>query len=65
MVVNRAIALLAGVIGIRFRTFAAIDVAGQIPSHQTDAVFLMGLPDVAESRPHSKSNWDREVGITG
>lgn len=34
-------------------------------SHQTEAVFLMGLPDVAESRPHSKSNWDREVGITG
>jgi len=34
-------------------------------NHRTEAVFLMGLPDVAESRPHSKINWNREVGITG
>jgi hypothetical protein len=34
-------------------------------SHQTEAVFLMGLPDIADSRPHSKINWDREVSVTG
>jgi hypothetical protein len=34
-------------------------------SDRPDAVFLMGLPDVAESRPHSKINWDLEVGVTG
>jgi len=34
-------------------------------NYRAEAVFLMGLPDVAESRPHSKINWNREVGITG
>jgi hypothetical protein len=34
-------------------------------SHQAEAVFLMGLPDIAESRPHSKINRDREGGATG
>ena len=27
-------------------------------SHQSDAIFLCGLPDVAKSRPHAKVNWD-------
>jgi len=34
-------------------------------SHRAEAVFLMGLPDIADSRPHSKANWDRELGIGG
>lgn len=34
-------------------------------SHQPEAVFLIGLPDIAESRPHSKVNSDREIGLIG
>jgi len=32
-------------------------------NHRTEAVFLTGLPDIAESRPHSKINRDREAWI--
>lgn len=32
-------------------------------NHRTEAVFLMGLPDVAESRPHSRVSQDRELWI--
>ena len=28
-------------------------------NHRPDAVFLAGLPDVEESRPHSRANSDR------
>ncbi len=35
-------------------------------SHRAEAVFLMGLPDIPESRPHSRINADRdELGIGG
>lgn len=34
-------------------------------SHHTEAVFLMGLPDIPESRPHARVNWDREIGTVG
>ncbi len=36
-------------------------------SHRTEAIFLLGLPDVAESRPHSRVNADREseLGAAG
>ena len=34
-------------------------------SHRSDVVFLTGLPDIAASRPHSRLNWDREVGTLG
>jgi hypothetical protein len=34
-------------------------------SHQAEAVFLMGLPDIAESRPHSRVNRDRGVSALG
>lgn len=36
-------------------------------SHRTEAIFLMGLPDVPESRPHSQVNANREseLGTAG
>lgn len=35
-------------------------------SHRAEAVFLMGLPDIPESRPHSRFNEDRHLlGVGG
>ena len=30
-------------------------------SHSAEAVFLRGLPDIPESRPHSRVNEDRDA----
>lgn len=35
-------------------------------SHRAEAIFLMGLPDIPESRPHSRFNEDRHLlGVGG
>jgi hypothetical protein len=34
-------------------------------SHRAEVVFLRGLPDIAESRPHSRINEDRQFVDVG